>query len=690
LLVVAVAAFCLPMFSVPGGIASGDLFRDNDWLNCRSFDLLARQSLLEHGQFPLRSHLVGGGFPTAAHPSDGSWAPTLLAVLLLGDVLGVKVNVALALLIGCWGVWGLARRFLGLGRGASLYAAMLFGFAGWLPSMLLVGFYNQLFYMALPGALHLLLTSKGRPYRLLLSGFLFFLVLQQGGVGFPCQVFFAAVICWLVAAEETAEDQPAWRRLCAPLLLLMLLLVAAAASRQLGASLAVGGVLAAIAAVALVPRLRLHVRALGPWAARLGLVLVVASALGAGRLAGLHYLDRHGVTYQHADVCKDADRDRVHECFYRGPQDLFAGLTQRVPARAEYRTALGRKIEPKTNEYAWLGLTLPPLLLALVGIALAGPRTTLLAGSGAFFLAICLGWTLPLDAHRWLTTGLPGLASVGQPIKYYNFFVLLPLVLLAGAGLHRLAALLGRWPLAARALWVVAFALLAWPFWQNRSALGELFRVPVVAPARQPFSQLLQIGSPGWLKLPGPRLRRRIQQGHQGQVMLRESGRPLAATEYYNAQRGVGTIDWYGTLLLPEVAVPRRYLLPDGRPLDNSRYRGEAWTLSGQGRVVSVKIRPNTIDLKVQLRRPDVVVINQSYLEGFTADRGTVRPVALPEQGEAGRRGLLSVALDSPGTHQVRLRYRPGLIIGGLAASGLSLALWLLAVLWLWRRGRPA
>ncbi len=690
LVAVALAAFCAPMFAVPGGIASGDLFRDNDWLNCRSFDLMTRQALLEHGQLPLRSHLVGGGFPTVAHPSDGSWAPTLPAVLLLGDVLGVKVNVLLALLLGCWGVYGLARRFLGLGRGAGLYAALLFGFAGWLPSMLLVGFYNQLFYMALPGALLLLLRARGKPHRLLLSGFLFFVVLQQGGVGFPCQAFFAGVFCWLVAADDAEPQRPAWRRLAPPLALLALLLVAAAASRQLQTPLpALGGALVAAAAVALVAPLRSHVRAMGPWALRLGLVLAVAASLGAGRLAGLAYLDHHGVRYQHTDVCKDAERDSAHECFYRDAGDLWAGLTGRAPANTGYRTALGRKVEPRSNEYAWLGLTAPPLLLALIGVALAGRRVALLAVCGLFFLAVCLGWTLPLDAHRWLTTGLPGLDSVGQPIKYYNFFVLLPLVLLAAAGLHRLTGRLReRQPLAARALWVVAFALLGWPFAQNRAALGELFRLPVAAGPRQAFHQVAQVGDRAWLRLPGPQLRQRIQQGHQGQVMLRESGRPLVATEYHNVKRNVGTIDWYGTLLLPEVAVPRRYLLPDGTPAPNPRYRGEAWTLSGGGRVRAVTLRPNTIDLDVDLRGPDVVVINQSFLEGFSADRGDVRAVALPEQGAAGARGLLGVALDRAGRHRVRLTFRPPLLVGGLAVSAVALVFWLALVLGLWLRAR--
>ena len=83
--------FVLPALAVPGGIASGDPFRDNDWLNCRVFDRIARQSLLEDGQFPLRTHLLGGGFPIVAHPSDGSWAPTRLAWSVDNRTAGYRV-----------------------------------------------------------------------------------------------------------------------------------------------------------------------------------------------------------------------------------------------------------------------------------------------------------------------------------------------------------------------------------------------------------------------------------------------------------------------------------------------------------------------------------------------------------------------------------------------------------------------
>ena len=83
LLALVVAFAGVAMFTHPMGIAGHDEFRNNDWLNCRSFDVLTRRAILQDGEYPLRTHLLGGGFPVALHPSDGSWPPPIVAVLCL-------------------------------------------------------------------------------------------------------------------------------------------------------------------------------------------------------------------------------------------------------------------------------------------------------------------------------------------------------------------------------------------------------------------------------------------------------------------------------------------------------------------------------------------------------------------------------------------------------------------------------
>ena len=678
----AVALFLSPMFAVPLGNASGDSFRDNDWLNCRAFDVMARQAILEHGEFPLRSHLVGGGFPTIAHPSDSSWAPTLPAVLLLGDVLGGKVNLLLLFLAGALGVFGLARAWLGLSVGPSLYAALLFAFSGWAPSMLLVGFYHQVFFLLTPAALYFLLRGKGRPDRLLWAGLLLFIILQQGGHAISTVCYFMGVMLWLGSAEASGQQDGWLKRWAPPLGLLVLSLASLALSKRLLGS-PLWAIPAVVPAILLATRFsnRLHRFAghLRPWTVRLGLVLVVTLSLGAGRVTGLAALQGEAIyplsSPEFGTLLGDPTEGRKEawtERFYANAPDLLRGVSGRVPAKSDYGEKFGRHGENLDYEYAFLGLTLPALLPVLAAFALGLARHVALLGIGAaLFSLICLGWNAGVNMHFLLAWGVPWAGVVNQPIKYFNFFLLLLLVLLAGAGVERLTRLRpSGWQ--RHLITAAALALLAFPLVQNRPVLAELFKEVQPTPAAAAsFYQVAMVGDPSWVERGEAEIRRRGRAER-----LREYTRPRAATEYYNLGRGVGTVDWYGTVTLPDHAIPRAYLTPDGQRLDNPRYRGEAWIQTGGGEVLSLKVRPNTIDLRLTLDGPGQVVVNQSWLKGFTASAGAL--------GQ--HEGLLAVTMPRGGEHTIRLAYRPPLLLAGLGVSALAFILWLVAMAWLFIR----
>ena len=672
------------MFAELQGIASADEFRNNDWLNCRSFDVLSRRAILQDGEFPLRTHLLGGGFPIAAHPSDGSWAPTIVAVLLFGDVVGVKLNLLLLFFAGALGTWALSRQFLGLSPPAALFAGLLFAFSGWAPSMLLVGFYHQAFYLLAPGILYLLLTSPGRPARLLVAGLLLCFVLQQGGHAFPAIVYLLAVSCWLVAADEAAGDEPGpLSRWGPPLGLLLLLCAPLAVARETHRAWPLlAGWLPALALLAGLPRMRRMVRALLPWAGRTALVVVVACSLGAPRLAGLLMLEEdgeysHHLNRRHADWFPDlqAPSDLDYEVFYEGPVDFVRGLTGRVPAQADYRTEWGRQVGPVDKEYAYLGLTPYALLLALIGVfvGLRDRRSSLVAVAALLFTLISFGWHSPADFHFLLTWGLPYLQDFAQPIKYYNFFILLSLVCLAAVALERL---LGRLPegLPRRGAMGVAFALLLLPFFQNRAPLGELFAEPRPAPEEEPGYQVAMVGEPSWLENDAVTIREMGLFAH-----LRGCVRPIEATEYNNIRRGVGTIDWYGSLVLGEAASPSSYLTLAGEVLENPAYpKSEAWA-EGPATIEGLRIRHNSIEVDVDVQGDEArVVINQSWLEDFESSEGRIVDVD----------GLLGVALEGQGSRTLRLVYRPRPLLWAFAVAGISLLLWVVALVMLLRRGR--
>ncbi len=688
LVVVLAFVFCLPMILTPDGFLSGDAYRDNDWLTDRFFDLAARQTLLEEGAFPLRSHLIGGGYPTIGQPFDGSWAPTLLSVLLLGPVLGVKLNLLLLLLLGSWGVWRLARDWIALEPRAALFATAVFACSGWLPSMMLVGFWPQALYMAVPACLALLLAPR-HPAERVISGFLLFLLLQQAGNAFVATVGFLFVALWVTAAEREGT----WRG-GLPLIPLLGTTSALAFSYRYGQPVYL---LLAPVAIGLWWRFstsaRGFVQELTPLLRAFVLVLFVAATLGVGKLVPLASLMKDA-RYEHADnlppsawPAPPADRgegavldpDRHDEHFYSSIGDLLVGLTDRAPAEGTYvpppDPPQGRELldvvdrRSATREYEYLGLTWGVLLLALLGAGMAGgprePWTTaprravLLLFLGS--VAVCMGPHLLPDVHFLLAGGLPWFRGLSQPIKYYNFFILLPAVLLAGVAAHeglRLAA--GRGVGIERVASAVLVALVAWPFVQNAPIWGDRFAEPMPeAWACDGCAQIKQIGHASWVGEDAE-----VIQEWSHKHRLRERRRPSEAREYDNALRRVGTIDWYGTLELPEPAIPSHWVTSTGRVLPNEGYPGaESWALDGAS-VSSPLIGSSSVRFTVT--GPGRVIVNQAWLEGFVTNVGAV---------ERDASGLLSVRLPE-GNHVVEVRYRPRATILALLGSLLALVGW--------------
>jgi len=699
-----VVVFTGPMFAVSDGIASGDLFRDNDWLNCRSLDRLARIAMVEHGVFPLRSHLIGGGFPTIAHPSDGSWSPTMLPVLLAGDVLGTKLNVLLGILLGTWGTWRLGR-WLRLAPLGAAFAAVCFGVSGWLPSVLLVGSYHKLVYMAVPGVLAL--TLEGGTRRRIGAGLLLCFVLQQGGFGFPSVVFMLGVwlgLAALVDAEQGAagpggagSESETARDVLRTVGLLGLLLAPLHGLADASPQWVPAVVCWPAAAVALWrgPRWRQRLRAAMGRLRPAALVLLVACSLGAARIAGIAYLGLEGGNYSHGPQTipvtlldnPEGDREEV----VRSPSvlvsersDEFYDLWNLLPGLAGRASPGDLQIPPSARsanrtemEFGWLGLGWPALLLLPIGAYRLRRRPEVLAVAGVT-AGICLGPNLPLDLHQALVGGLPFLSSVGQPVKYFSFFLLLPGALFVGAGIEQalrwmggdgdsegpLPILGGKVGFAMGGL--VALAVVP-PGLQNRAVLGELFARPAMT-AEPADGQVLQIDNRRWAEWPLEQIR-----AESDQLGLREYARPPQATEWVAAAAGVGVIDWYGTLVRPEDAVPARFVLPDGSMLPNPAYRGEAWVTDGDASVTNLDVGPNRITATVDAREASVLVLNQSWLSGFRAG-APLFPATV--DGEAAEdAGLIGVRVPV-GRHELDVRYRPTLLLLGLALSGISLVGW--------------
>ena len=158
--------------------------------------------------------------------------------------------------------------------------------------MLLVGFYNQAFYLLAPAILALLLEAKERVSSLLVAGFLYFLVLQQGGHAFPAIGYALGVASLLAAAAAPAQLSMRWLH---PLLVLLGFgaPLALEAYGDLPIAIPIGWGATALA-LALLPGGRDFVRSALPFVGRLGGLLATSLALGVGKVVGLLHLDRFG------------------------------------------------------------------------------------------------------------------------------------------------------------------------------------------------------------------------------------------------------------------------------------------------------------------------------------------------------------------------------------------------------------
>jgi hypothetical protein len=331
-----------------------------------------------------------------------------------------------------------------------------------------------------------------------------------------------------------------------------------------------------------------------------------------------------------------------------------------------------------TREYEYLGLTPALLLLIALGVVASLRRgrpavSVLFVGA----VAVCMGPHLLPDLHFLLAGGLPRFHSLSQPVKYYNFFILLPAALLAGEG--ALAVLDGARERGYEKGGVVLLLMaLVWPFLQNAPVWADRFAERMPPWTCTDCQQVKQVGHVSWVAETPATLE---EWSHRHR--LRERRRPPAAREYDNAVHGVGTIDWYGTLELPELAQPSHFVTSLGVVVPAPGYRGEAW-IGGRegsddvnGTVGDVQIGASRIRLQATLSREARVVINQSHLPGFVTDVGSV------ERDES---GLLAVRLPA-GEHRVTVRYRPLGQLLGLLASLVAGVGWLVAFVVLRRRG---
>ncbi|HIB90595.1 TPA: hypothetical protein EYN09_16360 [Candidatus Poribacteria bacterium] len=193
-----IVVIVVTLSSVPVLKSGSQLNFDVDFFQYASRHEAIRKSLIEYHTFPMRSHWLGGGFPTLGDPEDPTLNPLVLITILFNPITGLKLIVFFALLIGGLATYALARYILGYTQWGSLFSALIFSLSLFVPLRVQDGNPNEVYATFLPLCLLLIgLACRGYKLPILVLPVVFYTMLSDGKLNCFMGMFYIGVICLL-------------------------------------------------------------------------------------------------------------------------------------------------------------------------------------------------------------------------------------------------------------------------------------------------------------------------------------------------------------------------------------------------------------------------------------------------------------------------------------------------------------
>ena len=538
-----------------------------------------RKSLFEFHQLPQWAPFWGGGFPYESDPTNPTFSIFIIPVLFFGEVLGAKVNMALICLGGVLGMFLLTHKIFKYNVPASLYAAIIFLFSGWIPYKLEDGNLDELYFYLFPALLFLF--EKSKEHKIGLLGLLF--LLTSLGID--------GKLCFLST------------------LIFMGLYVVSNTFCLKGGTLLIDA---------------------NP-IKKYFLVIAMVFLLGAVKFIPM--LDSGAVASQNL-----INRPRVYNQYNYDPHlTLLQVAKYFVKAEVPYKELNSNEKDLPLSLCFYMGYV--PFIAALFGALFAFRRNGRWIFLWGISTLLFMLESSPINLFRYLWH-FPFCQGLGQ--KYFSFFPLFAGCILAGAGVQLLANFKNP---KKYFYYGVILILSVWPLlFYNGRIVQNLFRdkaAGTVSLKREDTDFFQVVGFP--------------KDKHY-------------TNHYFNLLNNIGTINWYAALFYNENAIPRFFLDRDKDQLcGNPVYQGELWFVKGGSTAAFEYFSPRRLKIKVNLSKPDVLVINQNFSRYWRVSRGKIND----------RGGLISVALSTPGIFTLELRYTNTLFHMAIILS-LVLVLWLI------------
>jgi hypothetical protein len=310
-----------------------------------------------------------------------------------------------------------------------------------------------------------------------------------------------------------------------------------------------------------------------------------------------------------------------------------------------------------------IGIKITALALVLSAGILKLRQTAVLWIVLALMFLLACGPYAPLPIWH-LFFVLPVFDTMLDFTKYFNVFVLFTLCGLAALGFDAVAQLLRE-----------TFGFVAKPT-VEKIILGGIFVAAILHPAVYSFGinwqlyrvppktflpdQFYHVASSRWLGVSNHRWRG-PEPGIDETVM------------YFNVQKNIGTITWYGNVALREHATPKFLISENGTVTRNPNHRGEVYCLTVQGancdiEYFSLSYNRLIVNTGTSFTEPSSIILNFNYDPRWSTNQGTV----------VNHNGLLAVKLTAVDSRNLSivLNYSDRLFLVGLAFFLVGLVLW--------------
>jgi len=225
-----------------------------------------------------------------------------------------------------------------------------------------------------------------------------------------------------------------------------------------------------------------------------------------------------------------------------------------------------------------------------------------------------------------------------KPLKYYDFFIIFFLAIMAGGFLSWALNKKKNTLLRAGAVAAALFSL-AWIFFFNLPTNAQVFVHRKPDTTKESFHQI------------------------KGLDLPRYDPRTFHSNYYFNLLRNIGTIDWKANIPFGEHATPKFIVDAHDKLIPNPDYRGEAYFREPLNKAQLIFLSPNRIMVQAEVAVPDILIVNQNFHNNWQSQGFRVLSAE----------GLLGVVIERKGTHTIVFEYHSGGFLIGAVLTILTL-----------------